>query len=39
LTTSFQITMEKEYNDLKYYKIFKTIPKAEACHEQILSLK
>ena len=31
--------MEKEYNDLKCYKTFKTVLKEEAGNKQILSLK
>jgi len=31
--------MEKEYNNLKRWGTFKTVLKAEACNEQILSLK
>jgi len=39
LTTGFQIAMKKEYNDLKYHEIFKTIPKAKVSNKQILPLK
>jgi len=39
LTTGFQKAIEKEYNDLKRQGTFKTVPKAEACNEQILPLK
>ena len=39
LTAGFQIAMEKEYNDLKRRGTFKTVPKAEACNEQIFPLK
>jgi hypothetical protein len=39
LTTSFQKAIEKEYNNLKRYKIFKTVLKEEAGNEQILPLK
>ena len=31
--------MEKEYNDLKYCKIFKTVLKKEVSNKQILLLK
>jgi hypothetical protein len=39
LTISFQKAIEKEYNDLKCYKIFKTILKEEVNNKQILPLK
>jgi hypothetical protein len=39
LTNGFQKAIEKEYNDLKRCKTFKTIPKEEAKNEQILPLK
>ena len=31
--------MEKEYNDLKHWGIFKTVPKEKANNEQIFPLK
>ena len=39
LITSFQKAIKKEYNDLKYCKIFKTVPKEEVSNKQILLLK
>ena len=39
LTASFQKAIEKEYNDLKCCKIFKTVLKEEVGNEQILLLK
>jgi hypothetical protein len=39
LTTSFQKAMEKEYNNLKCYGIFKTVLKEEVNNKQILLLK
>ena len=39
LTVGFQKAIEKEYNNLKYYKIFKTVPKEEVSNKQILPLK
>ena len=31
--------MEKEYNNLKHYKTFKTVPKKEVSNKQIFPLK
>jgi hypothetical protein len=39
LTASFQKAIEKEYNNLKYYGMFKTILKEEVSNKQILPLK
>jgi hypothetical protein len=39
LTAGFQKAMEKEYNNLKRRKTFKTVPKEEANNKQILLLK
>ena len=39
LTASFQKAIEKEYNNLKYYKIFRTVLKEKVGNEQIFLLK
>ena len=39
LTASFQKAIEKEYNNLKRHRIFKTVPKEEVSNKQILPLK
>jgi len=39
LTAGFLKAIEKEYNDLKRCRTFKTVPKEEAANKQILPLK
>ena len=39
LTAGFQIAIKKEYNNLKYYKTFKTVLKEKVSNKQILLLK
>ena len=39
MTTGFQKAMEKEYNNFKYHKTFKTVLKEEVSNKQIFLLK